>query len=387
MKTLPMIENAFLVVSDGEIADFGKMEDCPEQKSFNKIINCTGKLVLPTWCDSHTHLVFAGSRENEFKDRINGLSYEEIASRGGGILNSAKKLNATSEDELYEMSATRLKEVMRLGTGAIEIKSGYGLNTNAEIKMLKVIRRLQKNFPIAIKSTFLGAHAIPEAFNGKKTEYLDLIIHEMLPEIAARKLADYVDIFCEQNYFSAEDTRRLLTAAKNHELPAKIHVNQFSISGGVEVACSLNARSVDHLELVSKQDIEALKCSQTMPVALPGCSFFLGIPYTPARTLLEANLPLALASDYNPGSAPSGNMNLVISLACIKMKMTPEEAINAATINAAFAMDLEKTHGSIGIGMKANLIITKSVNSYNFLPYAFGTNHIDQVLINGTFIN
>jgi imidazolonepropionase len=383
MNELPVLEQAFLVAEDGFITDFGTMKNCPDVLKFDQVIDCSGKLVLPTWCDSHTHLVFAGSREDEFRDRIEGLSYEQIAKRGGGILNSVKRLRNTSEEQLYKQATLRLEELIDLGTGAIEIKSGYGLDSNAEIKMLKVIKKLKANYSVAIKSTFLAAHAIPENFQGRKSDYLDEIINKMLPEVSTLGLADYIDIFCEKNYFSVKDTEDIIKAGAEYNLPAKIHVNQFSILGGVEVACKLNARSVDHLELISREDINALKKSNTMPVALPGCSFFLGIPYTPARTLIEEGLPVAIASDYNPGSAPSGNMNFVVSLACIKLKMTPEEAINAATVNGAYAMGLEKTHGSITRGKKANLMITKNINNYNFLPYAFGTNTIEQVLLDG----
>jgi len=335
--------------------------------------------VLPTWCDSHTHIVYAGHREQEFVDRINGLSYEEIANRGGGILNSAKQLENTSEDALYEQSVKRVKEVIKLGTGAIEIKSGYGLSLDGELKMLRVINRIKKDFPIKVKATFLGAHAIPKAYKSKPSEYIDLIIDKMLPIIAKEELASYIDVFCEKGYFSVEDTDRILTAAKAYNLTPKIHVNQFNAIGGVQIGVKHNALSVDHLEVLGNDDIAVLKDSKTMPVALPSCSYFLGIPYTPARKLIDAGLPLALATDYNPGSTPSGNMNFVVSTACIKMKMTPEEAINAATLNASYAMGIENQYGSITRGKKANLIITKDVPSYAYLPYAFGTNHIFHV--------
>lgn len=387
MKVLPMLEGAFLTSANGIITGYGLMKDCPEISDFDKVIDCTEKVVLPSWCDSHTHLVYAGTREDEFKDRINGLSYEEIARRGGGILNSVKKLQESSEDELYRKAAERLEQLIFIGTGAIEIKSGYGLTTEAEIKMLKVIKKLKENYPVAIKSTFLGAHAVPKAYKDKKAAYLDLVINEMLPKIAELKLADYVDIFCEKDYFSPADTEKLLKAASKFKLLGKIHVNQFSISGGVKVGCENNARTVDHLELLGQEDIDSLKKGTTMPVALPGCSFFLGIPYTPVKRILENGLPLAIASDYNPGSSPSGNMNFILSLACIKLKMTPEEAINAATINGAYAMGIEKNYGSITKGKTANLIITKKINSYNFLPYAYGNNNIAEIVLNGIPLN
>ncbi|PCH77189.1 MAG: imidazolonepropionase [Flavobacteriaceae bacterium] len=382
MQKLPSIKNAFLLIEDHLIIDYGSMHALPKTTT-DKTIDASGKTLLPTWCDSHTHLVFAGNREQEFVDRINGLSYEEIASRGGGILNSAKKLQAISEDNLYEESALRLEQVMKLGTGAIEIKSGYGLTKEAELKMLRVIKRLDNNYPITIKATFLGAHALPSEFKGRKTDYLTEVIEEILPAVAKDNLADFIDIFCEKGYFSVEDTERLLAAAANYGLVPKIHVNQFNAIGGLQAGIKYQALSVDHLEEMRTEDIEALKNSDTMPVALPSCSYFLSIPYTPARKIIDAGLPLALATDYNPGSTPSGNMNFVVATACIKMKMTPEEAINAATINGAYAMGVAKELGSISIGKKASFIITNRISSYNFLPYAFGTDCIEQVFING----
>ena len=382
MKNLPTLKNAWLLVEDDAILDFGSMDDVAEF-SADKTIDCSGKIVLPTWCDSHTHLVYAGNREQEFVDRINGLSYREIAEKGGGILNSAKKLQNTTEDDLYTQSAKRLEEVMRLGTGAIEIKSGYGLTTDAEMKMLRVAKKLEDNYPIAIKTTFLGAHAIPLEYKNNKDGYLDLICNEMLPKVAAENLANYVDIFCEEGYFSVADTNRLLQEGKKYDLVPKIHVNQFNALGGVAAGVANGALSVDHLEVVTDQDISALQDSKTMPVALPSCSYFLGIPYTPGRQLIDAGLPLALATDYNPGSTPSGNMNFVVATASIKMKLTPEEAINAATINGAYAMGLSDTHGSITKGKVANLIITKKIPSYGYLPYAFGSDLIDGVIISG----
>ena len=382
MKTLPKIDNAFLIIKDKEILDFGKMENAPDNKNYN-VIDCTGKIVLPTWYDSHTHIVYAGNREQEFVDRINGLSYEKIAENGGGILNSAKKLQELSEKELYNQSAERLDEVIRLGTGGIEIKSGYGLTVEAELKMLRVIKRLKDNYNIPIKATFLGAHAVPKSFKKDKQGYLDLIITKMLPLIAKEKLADYIDIFCETGYFSVDDTDQILRAGVAYGLTPKIHVNQFTSIGGIQKGIEHNALSVDHLEILTDEDLIALKNSDTIPVALPSCSYFLSIPYTPARKIIDSGLALALASDYNPGSTPSGNMNFVISTACIKMKMTPEEAINASTINGAYAMNLSNKYGSICKGKIANLIITKPINSYNVLPYSFGSNNIEQVLING----
>jgi imidazolonepropionase len=382
MSLLPTLKNAFLLVKDLLIVDFGSMDKMPTL-TVDKTVDCSGKMILPTWCDSHTHIVFAGNREQEFVDRINGLTYEEIANNGGGILNSAKKLQETSEEDLYQQSAKRLTQVIRLGTGAVEIKSGYGLTVEAELKMLRVIKRLKENFEIPIKATFLGAHAVPKKYKDDKEGYINLIIDEMLPQIASRNLADFIDIFCEIGYFSLEDTDRILSAGKKYNLIPKIHVNQFNSIGGIEISTKHKALSVDHLEVLTDDDIAILKKSKTMPVALPSCSFFLGIPYTPARKIMDANLPLALATDYNPGSTPSGNMNFVVATACIKMKMTPEEAINAATINGAYAMNLENEVGSISRGKKANFIITKEIPSYGFLPYSFGTNLIDSVYING----
>ncbi|WP_290700348.1 imidazolonepropionase [Lacinutrix sp.] len=385
MKILPTLKNAYVFIEDDTIVDFGSMENC-KYPNADEIIDASGKIVLPTWCDSHTHIVYAGNREQEFVDRINGLSYEEIANRGGGILNSAKTLANTSEDDLYQQSIERVKNVMLLGSGALEIKSGYGLSTETELKMLRVIKRIKKEFPIKIKATFLGAHAFPLEYKENKQGYLDLIINEMLPKIAKENLANYVDVFCEKGYFSLEDTEQILVAAKQYHLIPKIHVNQFNAFGGIALAVKHNALSVDHLEELNTDDIKALKNSNTMPVALPSCSYFLSIPYTPGRQIIDAGLPLALATDYNPGSTPSGNMNFVVSTACIKMKLTPEEAINAATINGAYAMGISNQYGSITKGKKANLIITKKVPSYNYLPYAFGNNNIDKVIINGKAI-
>jgi imidazolonepropionase len=385
MAILPTIKNAFLLIKDNVIEDFGAMDNVPEIKA-DKIIDAKGRVVLPTWCDSHTHIVYAGNREQEFVDRINGFTYEEIANRGGGILNSAKKLNETTEEEIYEQSRVRLEEVMHLGTGAVEIKSGYGLTVEGELKMLRVIKKLAENYPIKIKASFLGAHAFPLHYKDNKAGYIDEIITKMLPEIAQNKLADYVDVFCETGYFSVEETEKIMQAGIQFGLKPKIHVNQFNSIGGIQAGIKFKALSVDHLEIMNPEDIEALKNTETMPVALPSCSYFLSIPYTPAREMIKAGLPLALATDFNPGSTPSGNMNFVVATACIKMKMTPEEAINAATINGAYAMGISETHGSITKGKKANLILTKPISSYYQIPYAFGSNLIESVFIEGEIL-
>jgi len=382
MNILPTIKNAFLIIKNGLIFDFGKMSNL-EEYSFDKKTDCTGKMILPAWCDSHTHIVYAGNREQEFVDRINGLSYEEIANNGGGILNSTEKIKATSEENLYNESAKRLEEVIALGTGAIEIKSGYGLTVSSELKMLRVIKKLKENYDIPIKATFLGAHAIPTEFKNNKQEYLNLIIDEMLPEIAKENLADFIDIFCEVGYFTVDDTDKILTAGKKYGLTPKTHVNQFNSIGGIDISIKHKALTVDHLEVLSDYDLEALKVSETMPVALPSCSYFLSIPYAPVRKLIDNGLAIALASDYNPGSSPSGNMNFVVATACIKMKMTPNEAINAATINGAHAMNLNEEMGSITKGKLANFFITKEIPSYNVIPYNFGNNQIQSVYIKG----
>jgi imidazolonepropionase len=386
MNQLPLIEDAFLLVKNGRIATFGASRDCPSPKPDWKVIDASDRILLPTWVDAHTHLVYAGHREQEFVDRINGLSYQEIAKRGGGILISARQLQETSQEDLYEQSRLRLEQVMRMGTGAIEIKSGYGLSVEAELKMLRVIRRLKEHYPIPIKATFLGAHTVPKEYQDDRSVYLDILIEQALPGIAAEGLADYIDIFCEEGYFSVADTERLLAAGARFGLPSKIHVNQFNAIGGVAAGVKHGALSVDHLEVLRPADIEALQGSSTMPVALPACSFFLGIPYTPARKLLDAGLPLALASDYNPGSSPTGNMNFVVATACIKMKLTPEAAINAATLNGAYAMGLESEVGSITVGKRANLMLSRPLPSYAYWPYAFAENHIEQVYINGQLI-
>lgn len=386
MAVLPTIKNAYLVIQDELISDFGSMEDLPEELNPEKCIDADGKMVLPSWCDSHTHLVYAGNREQEFVDRINGMTYEEIAHRGGGILNSAQKLNETAEEEIYNQSKVRLEEIMYLGTGAVEIKSGYGLSVAGELKILRIIKRLSKEYPITIKATFLGAHALPLEFSANRKGYIDLIINEMLPEIAKNNLADFIDVFCETGFFTVAETEQIMEAGIKFGLRPKIHVNQFNSIGGIQAAVKFEALSIDHLEIMKTEDIEALKNSETMPVALPSCSFFLGIPYTPAREIIANGLPLALATDFNPGSTPSGNMNFVVSTACIKMKMTPEEAINAATLNGAYAMEVSENHGSITIGKKANLIITKPITSYYQIPYAFGSNLIETIIIEGRIL-
>ena len=384
MNVLPTLKNAFLLVKNGLISDFGLMEDCPDIEI--KTIDATGKMILPSWCDSHTHLVYAGNREDEFVDRINGLSYKEIADNGGGILNSAKCLQETSEEDLYHQSKIRLENIIQLGTGAVEIKSGYGLTKEAEIKMLRVIKKLNTDYPIEIKATFLGAHAVPENYKNNKSGYLQMLIDAILPAIQKENLADFIDIFCETGYFSVADTQQILEAGKKYGLVGKIHVNQFTAIGGIQAGIENNVLSVDHLEEMRTEDIDALKGTKTMPVALPSCSYFLSIPYTPARKMIDEGLPIALATDYNPGSTPSGNMNFVVATACIKMKMTPEEAINAATINGAYAMNLQDKVGTITKGKLANLILTQKINSYNFIPYSFGAPCIEKVFLKGSEI-
>lgn len=385
MKTLPCIENAFLFIEGNKISAFGKMSELNSKlqtlNSKPDEINAEGKSVFPSWCDSHTHLVYAGSREQEFVDRINGLSYEEIAKRGGGILNSAKKLQNTSEEELIESALQRLSEIMLQGTGAVEIKSGYGLTVKDEIKMLRVIQKLKSLSTLTIKSTFLGAHAVPSGMT--KEKYIDTIINEMLPQIAEEKLADYCDVFCERNYFAKDDTVKILSAANKLGIKGKVHAEQLSNSGGVKAGVECRAISVDHLEYISDEDVSALKNSETMPTILPGAQWFLQLPNPPARKMIDAGLPLAVASDYNPGSSPSGNMNFMLSLCCVQYKMTPEEAINAATINSAYAMGLSETQGSISVGKQANVFITKEIPDYSFLPYSFANNLIESLIING----
>jgi imidazolonepropionase len=381
MKMLPSIDNAWLLIEDGLIKEYGDMSSLDTSLNVDQTIDAKGGLVLPAWCDSHTHLVFAHSREHEFIDRINGLSYEAIAQRGGGILNSAKKLNAASEDELVDLALQRLDEVKALGTGAIEIKSGYGLCTEGELKMLRVIRRLKEHSNLTIKSTFLAGHAYPLEYRDNHEGFIKLIINDMLPKVADENLAEYIDVFCEKGFFSVDETDRILEAGVKYGLKPKVHANQLYNSGGIQIGVKHHAISVDHLETMDQEEIECLKHSNTIPTLLPGAAFFLAMHYQPARKIIDAGLPVALASDYNPGSCPSGNMNLILSLACSQMRMTPEEAINACTINGAAAMEVNDKLGSIKVGKKANLIITKAIPSLAYLPYAFGTNLIEKVII------
>ena len=389
MNVLPSIENAWLAIEDDTIVAFGSMDEFDGIEDWRDltIIDAAGKFVLPGWCDSHTHTVFAASRADEFEDRLNGLTYEEIAKRGGGILNSAKKLSAMSEEELYSAAVERLNGMMQQGTVAVEIKSGYGLDEANELKMLRVIQRLKAEHPMEIKATFLALHAIPADYKGREDEFVHLMINQVLPKVAAEGLADFVDAFCEEGYFSVDQMNELIDAAQALGIPAKVHVNQFNVIGGVEAAVKRNARSVDHLEELSNEDVEALSHGNTMPVALPACSFFLRIPYTPARKIIDAGLPIALATDFNPGSSPSGNMNFVNSLACIQQRMLPREIVNASTLNGAYAMDVQDVLGSIAVGKKASLIITKPLNSLTELFYYFGENNIDQVIVNGKLID
>jgi len=385
MKELPILENAYIYIEHDTIIEYGKMEDYDTIEA-DTVIDATGKIVLPSWCDSHTHVVYAGNRTSEFVDRINGLTYAEIANKGGGILNSAKVLQNTSEDELYEQSIKRLNAIIAMGTGAVEIKTGYGLTVDAELKMLRVIKRIKQESLAKIIPTLLAAHAIPEEFRSKKQDYIKYITQELIPKAAELNITNYIDVFCEEGYFNINDTEAILVAGQKYNLRPKIHVNQFNILGGIALGVKHNALSVDHLEELNDKDVEALKRSDTIPVALPGCSYFLSIPYTPARQLIDAGLPLAIATDYNPGSSPSGNMNFVVSAACVKLKMTPEEAINAATINGAYAMGISNMYGSITRGKKANLIITKPMNHYSEIPYAFAHNPVEQVIIDGQLL-
>ncbi len=386
MSFLDHIENAYIFADNGKIVAFGPQETCPYE-SAEEVIDASGKMVLPSWVDSHTHIVFATSREGEFVDRIKGRSYEEIAASGGGILNSAKKLQNTSFENLYSDAEKRLKEVISFGTGALEIKSGYGLSFDAEIKMLEVIKALKKNHPyFPIKSTFLGAHAIPTIYKQNREAYIDIILHKMLPYIAEHQLAQYCDVFCDKGFYTVEETDLILKKAASYGLKAKIHANELAISGGVQVGIANQAISVDHLEETGQAEIDALKESKTIPTLLPGTSFFLNIPYAPARNMIDQGLGICLATDYNPGSTPSGNMPFLLSLACIKMKLLPEEAINAVTINAAHALELSEQYGSIDIGKKAQLIITKPIKSLAYIPYAYGSELIDSVVLNGKVI-
>ena len=380
MDTLPSINNAYLLIENGKISEFGKMSEISKIENV-ETIDAKNKIVLPCWCDSHTHSVYTGNRSDEYLQRIKGVSYQEIANNGGGILKSSRQINSISEDELFFESKNRIEKLIKYGTGSLEIKTGYGLSYDGELKMLKVIKRLKESLPIQIKSTFLGAHAIPK--NYKKEEYFRLVLDEMLPDFAKDELIDFVDIFCEKNYFSADDTKILCNKASELGIASKIHVNQFNSIGGVKVAVDCGALSVDHLEVINKSDINILKQSKTIPVLLPGCSFFLGIEYADAKTLLSNEIPFAIASDYNPGSSPSGNMNFILSLACNKLKLTTEQAINAATINGAYAMGLSHKTGSITKGKIANVVITSEIESINDLPYFYGDNLVDKILING----
>ena len=382
MRHLPTLDNAYLLLKNGRIEAFGSMADCPDAGGA-EVLDATGKMVFPSWCDSHTHLVYAGSREQEFVDRINGLTYEEITERGGGIHNSAARLQGASEAELFDDALLRLREIQQYGTGAVEIKSGYGLTTESELKMLRVAKRLKAVAKMPVKTTFLGAHAVPLAYRNDREGYIRLIIEEMLPRVVAEGLADYCDVFCEKGFFTPEETDKILKAAQQHGLKSKIHANELYFSGGVQVGVANNAVSVDHLECVGAAEIEALRGSNTMPTLLPSTAFFLGMEYAPARQMIDAGLPVALASDYNPGSTPSGRMSFNLSLACLKMRMTPEEAINAATLNGAVAMDLQHEVGSISRGKLANVFITKKIPSIAFLPYAFGSDLIETVILGG----
>ena len=388
MSNLPCIDDAYLLVVGEKIHDFGKMSDFSE-KMLEKLgepiemVDATGRMVFPAFCDSHSHIVYAGSREIEYIDKIKGLSYEEIAKRGGGILNSVDRLRAASEDELFSDAWNRLEEVASFGTGAIEIKSGYGLDTENELKMLRVIRRLKEKSPLTIKANFLGAHAVPREFIGRQSEYVDLIINEMIPMVAAEELADYVDVFCDRGFFTPEDTERILMQGIKYGLQPKIHANELDYSGGIQVGVKYNARSVDHIEYTGDEEIEALLGSETMPTILPGAAFFLGMVYAPARKMIEAGLPVAMAGDYNPGSCPSGNMQFVLSMGCIKYGMIPEEAINATTINSAYAMGVEDILGTITKGKLANFFITKPISTIEFMPYAYGSNKVATVYLKG----
>lgn len=385
MSTLNCIDNAYLIVENDKIADFGKMELLSTTLEDNdiEVIDAKDKMVLPAFCDSHTHLVYAGSREMEFFDKIRGLSYQEIAKRGGGILNSAQLLHDTSEDDLYRQAMVRVNEIIGFGTGAVEIKSGYGLTVEDEIKMLKVIRRISQTAPLTVKSTFLGAHAVPLKYKGRQEEYVDEIISVMIPLIAAEELADYVDVFCEEGFFTMEDTDRIFNAAIKYGLRPKVHANQMSFSGGVQVGVKYNALSTDHLEFTGEKEFEVLKGSETMATLLPGATFFLEMEYAPARKMIDYGLPVAIATNYNPGSCPCGDMKFMMTLAALKMNLSPEEVINAATINGAYAMGLSETHGSIAVGKIANLIITRSIPSVEYIPYALSSPLVERMILNG----
>lgn len=388
LQKLECIENAYLLIKDDKIEDFGKMDSLSEDliSGVREEIDATGRMVFPSYCDSHTHVVYAGSREIEYIDKIKGLSYEEIAKRGGGILNSAKMIQKASEEELYEQSVKRLEEVIGFGTGAVEIKSGYGLTTESELKMLRVIKKLKETSPLTIKSTFLGAHSIPLEYKSDQTKYVDIVVNEMIPLVAEEGLADYVDVFCDKGFFTVEDTERILEASIMYGIRGKIHANELDYSGGIQIGVKYNALSVDHLEFTGEDEIKCLLDSETMPTLLPGAAFFLEMEYPPARKMIESGLPIALASDFNPGSSPSGNMQLIQSLACVKMKMLPEEVINATTINSAYAMGVNETLGSIDKGKIANVFITKEISTYEFMPYAYGSNLVETAILNGKVI-
>jgi imidazolonepropionase len=394
MSDIKSIENAFLHIENGRITSFGEMKNLkPETHNLDiralnlkQTIDATDKLVFPSFCDSHTHLVYPASREIEYVDKIKGLSYEEIAKRGGGILNSAKKMKETTVAELVDSAMLRLNEISKYGTGAVEIKSGYGLDTEQEMKMLYAIRKLKEFSPLTIKATFLGAHSIPLEFRGRQHEYVDLVINEMIPIVAAEELADYIDVFCDKGFFTVEDTERILMAGMKYGLRPKIHANELDYSGGIQVGVKYNALSVDHLEYTGDDEIESLKGTDTMPTILPGAAFFLGMPFAPVRNMIEAGLPVAMASDFNPGSSPTGNMQLILSMASILCRLTPEEAINAVTLNSAYAMGVEDELGTIAIGKKANVFITKEIPSVEFMPYAYGSNKVETVILNGKVI-
>ena len=382
MSSINCIDNAYLIIEDDKIADFGTMSQLQDTNA-DKIIDAKNRFVLPSFCDSHTHLVYSGSREIEYIDKIKGLSYEEIAKRGGGILNSAKRLQQASEEELYEDAMQRLEEIKSYGTGAVEIKSGYGLTTEAELKMLRVIRKLKENSPLTIKANFLGAHGVPMEYRGKQDKFVDLVIDEMIPRVVEEGLADFIDVFCDTGFFTVEETDKMLFAGVKNGLIPKIHANELDYSGGIQVGVKYNALSVDHLECVGEAEIQCLKASQTMPTILPGAAFFLNMPYSPARTMINAGLPVAMASDFNPGSSPSGNMQMVLTFACVNYKLTPQEALNATTINSAYAMGISETHGSIARGKQANFYITKDIPTIEYIPYYYGTNKVERVFLNG----
>ena len=381
MAEVKTIENAYLLIEDDKIADFGTMDTLSENADMT--IDAKQRFVLPSFCDSHTHLVYAGSREIEYIDKIRGLSYEEIAKRGGGILNSAKRLQEASEDELFEDAMQRLEEIISYGTGAVEIKSGYGLTTEAELKMLRVIRRLKEASPLTIKVNFLGAHGVPLEYRGRQGDFVNLVIDEMIPQVAKENLAEFIDVFCDTGFFTVEETARMLEAGTKHGLVPKIHANELDYSGGIEVGVKYGALSVDHLECVGEKEIATLKTSKTMPTILPGAAFFLNMPYSPARKMIEAGLPIAMASDFNPGSSPSGNMQMVLTFACVNYRLTPQEAINATTINSAYAMGISRTHGSIAKGKQANFYITKDIPTIEYIPYYYGTNKVERTFLNG----